>query len=77
MTLEAFAPYHLATCEFKRVQSNGLFRQWADHVCGLSGFGALGDTCPGCQQPPIDRAPRCTCGLHTALNSHQIVFPLP
>jgi hypothetical protein len=66
--LRQFAMYHRAFCEFKRVEANGLFRQWTEHVCGLSGFGALGDTCPGCQAPPIDRTPNCTCGLHAALN---------
>lgn len=38
-----------------------------EHMCGLSGYGALGDTCPACHGPFTYRAPRCTCDFGKTL----------
>ena len=38
-----------------------------EHLCGLTGYGALGDTCPACHGPFTYRQPRCTCDFGKAI----------
>lgn len=73
MTESELRPYHLKICEFKRVEPDGVFKQYARHVCGLSGFDSwLGDECPGCTEAPVLRPPRCTCGLRDLFDKAKI-----
>jgi hypothetical protein len=58
---DEFRLYHQSGCELRRYGTEQVKEQ--QHVCGLSGFGALGDVCPACEGPFTYRPSQCTCKL--------------
>jgi len=57
--------FHDSKCELCWAGSEGV--RVEEHMCGLQGFGALGDICPRCQGPKTYRPAQCSCGLYDAI----------